>query len=815
MKQGTEILAPAGSMDSLKAAVAAGADAVYTGGSMFGARAYADNFGETELLQAIDYTHLHRKKLYLTVNTLLKEQEISEKLYDYLLPYYKQGLDAVIVQDVGVLRFVKEYFPGLPVHASTQMTITGIDGARLLEAEGAERVVTARELQLDEIRKIAGETNLEIESFVHGALCYCYSGQCLFSSFLGGRSGNRGQCAQPCRLKYRAEGEKKEQHLLSLKDICTLELIPELIESGIYSFKIEGRMKKPEYVAGVTAMYRKYTDLYYSLKDTCPSGDNPAVFAKDRYRVAEADREMLLDLYNRGGFHSGYYHTRNGRDMVALHRPNHAGVPAVKLEQKNGRQWSGRALTELHPQDVLELPAARGQEKSANYTCGFYAAKGDKVQLALSAGCPIKPGMILNRTRNESLIQLLKAQYVDRKIKEKLNGKFTLSTEDFATLSIGCGDAEVTVRGERAQEALNQPMDAQRIKKQLEKTGNTKFEFEKLEIEIKGRPFLPLQSLNELRREALEQIEKAITEAYRRKEPDCKYAAPYSDRAEDKAENAGTRRVPEIYASCETWEQLEALLQSEQVFRIYADCSILPAIWKNQDMQKMTAQTHKCGKEIYLGMPYIFRERTRQQYAQGWDQIMKAGFDGILVRNHESFQFLLERGFAKPIITDYNLYQFNRWAKAFWHDKGVHQLAAPLELNAGELMELGVSDSEVAVYGYVPMMVSAGCVKKTLGKCQKEPGVTRITDRYKKEFPVKMYCDYCYNVIYNYAPVYLGDKLEEVYALQPRAVRLGFTVEERDEVRRVLEFFEKAGQGQSAEYTGGEFTRGHFKRGIK
>ena len=260
MKREIEILAPAGSYESLKAAIAAGADAVYVGGNRFGARAYANNFSEEELLEAIDYVHLHGKKIYLTVNTLLKEKELERELYSYLLPYYRQGLDAVIVQDPGVLRFVREYFPSLPIHASTQMTITGADGARFMEEQGVERIVTARELSLQEIKEISEKTSLEIESFVHGALCYCYSGQCLYSSLLGGRSGNRGQCAQPCRLPYKVDG--KTSYVMSLKDLCTVEFIPDLAEAGIYSFKIEGRMKKPEYVAAVTSIYRKYADLY-------------------------------------------------------------------------------------------------------------------------------------------------------------------------------------------------------------------------------------------------------------------------------------------------------------------------------------------------------------------------------------------------------------------------------------------------------------------------------------------------------------------------------------------------------------------------
>ena len=293
MTKRVEILSPAGSYDSLKAAIAAGADAVYVGGSRFGARAYANNLQEDQLLEAIDYVHLHGKKIYLTINTLLKDRELRQELYAYLLPYYKQGIDAVIVQDIGVLQYVREQFPDLPIHASTQMTITNVLGAKFLEDLGVERVVTARELQLSEIAEISKNSKLEIESFVHGALCYCYSGQCLYSSLIGGRSGNRGQCAQPCRLPYKLKGEKENQYVLSLKDICTLDYIPELVEAGIYSFKIEGRMKKPEYVALVTAMYRKYVDLYLDK-------------GKDAFHVEAKDREMLMDLYNRGGFHGGY-----------------------------------------------------------------------------------------------------------------------------------------------------------------------------------------------------------------------------------------------------------------------------------------------------------------------------------------------------------------------------------------------------------------------------------------------------------------------------------------------------------------------------
>ena len=260
-KRDVEILSPAGSLESARAAVCAGADAIYTGGVKFGARAYADNPEEEELLRLIDYAHLHGRKIYMTVNTLLKQAELEE-LYGYLLPYYRQGIDAVIVQDIGVMQHIRRHFPGLPLHVSTQAAVTNALGAELYGRWGAERIVPARELSLAEVRDMKEKTGLEIECFVHGAMCYSYSGQCLLSSMIGGRSGNRGQCAQPCRLPYSVDGSRPKD-ILSLKDLCTIDLLPELLKAGIDSFKIEGRMKQPEYVYTVTSIYRKYADLYF------------------------------------------------------------------------------------------------------------------------------------------------------------------------------------------------------------------------------------------------------------------------------------------------------------------------------------------------------------------------------------------------------------------------------------------------------------------------------------------------------------------------------------------------------------------------
>ena len=804
MKDRVEILAPAGSMECLKAAIAAGADAVYTGGALFGARAYAHNLTEEELLEAIDYVHLHGRRLYLTVNTLIKDREMEKQMYDYLLPYYRQGLDAVIVQDIGLFRFIRKHFPDLPIHASTQMTLTGVEGAKFLEKEGAQRIVTSRELSMAEVKKIADETELEIESFVHGALCYCYSGQCLFSSFIGGRSGNRGQCAQPCRLLYRTPEAKRPQYLLSLKDICTLELIPEMIESGIYSFKIEGRMKKPEYAAAVAFQYRKYADLYLKYYEECPAEEDPAAYAMKKYRVREEDRQMLLDLYNRGGFHTGYYHTQNGREMISLNRPNHAGVPAVKVLAKKGRNVTAKALTDLYPQDIIELPMRKGREKADNYTCKDAVRKGMNVQIPVFADTPFKRDEIWMRTRNSTLIDTLREEFVNGKIKERICGTFRLYPQEKATLTVKCRDAEITVAGEKAQEALSQPMSRERIEKQLRKTGNTEFEFSFLKAEIGEKVFLPMQSLNELRREALETLEKVICEKYRR-------SGEVKDPEEDKTELSMEEEVLSGWtASVRTAEQMEVILEEEAIGRIYVDCTMFPRIWEKDSYVEWITKVHVAGKEIYLVMPYIFRERTRKQYEAAYNRIFGAGWDGILIANYESFAFLKEHGYTGRIMTDYNLYEFNQESRKFWKEKGVFEFTAPVELTERELQDLRVKDGEVIVYGYLPMMISAGCIQKTTRGCLKKSGQTTITDRYRNPFVVKNECDYCYNILYNYVPLYLGDRMEEVYQIGPGRIRLMFTTERQQEVRQILSaYFE------GKELPEGTYTRGHWKRGIK
>ena len=705
-----EVLAPAGSFETMKAAVAAGADAVYAGGSRFGARAYAQNFTEEELLEAIDYVHLRGKKLYLTVNTLVKEKEFRD-LYSYLLPYYKRGLDAVIVQDAGVMQYVKEQFPGLGIHASTQMTITNVLAAAHLEELGVERVVPARELSLGEIRKISEETGLEIECFVHGALCYCYSGQCLLSSMIGGRSGNRGQCAQPCRLPYKVGDSRTPVDIMSLKDLCTIEHIPDLIEAGITSFKIEGRMKQPSYVATVTAMYRKYTDLY--LKNG-PKG----------FRVSRKDMEALKQAYQRRGYCDGYYYRHNGKEMISFERP-----------------------------------------------------------------------------KKETEAQ---AEVTETASQEKINGKLIISPGECVKMELVYKDIFVEIEGPEAQEAQKQPVTEERLRKQMLKTGNTPFVFERLDICLNGNVFLPIQSLNEVRRQGLSLLENQIIQKYRRETPkELKQVESWKKQTDFVCER-------ELSVSVETKEQFFAAASHPEVRRIYVEDTIFSEI-----PEKMILQVKESGKQVYFAMARIFRTEAEQGYQRKIARILELA-DGMLVRNMESILYLRKQGYQGSVAADAGIYQWNKRAKNYWSKYGLEFGTAPVELNYRELQELDVSDMEVIVYGYLPVMVSAGCIRKNTSGCTKKSGQMTLTDRYQKQFTVKNDCNYCYNIIYNTSPLVLLGQQEEMDRLGIRRFRLSFTTEDAGQTCRILDLYaDEYLRGREVVIPEMEYTRGHFKRGVK
>lgn len=819
MRGKPEILAPAGSIESLRGAIAAGADAVYIGGSRFGARAYADNPEQDMLLSAIDYVHSKDRRIYLTVNTLLKEQELTKELYPFLEKYYRAGVDAVIVQDVGVLHFLASHFPELPVHASTQMTLVSADGAKQLSGYPVTRLVPARELSLEEIRTLRENTTLEIEAFVHGALCYCYSGQCLFSSMIGGRSGNRGRCAQPCRMAYTVseDGRKRAESLyaLSPKDLCTLDRIPELVQAGIDSFKIEGRMKRPEYTAGVTAAYRMLTDLYYEYGE-----EEFYRYLEKHPKVLEEQIDRVADLYNRGGFTKGYYVQYHGKQMMSMERPNHTGTKVGEVVQGKGIRAKIRLEKPLNPQDVLEIRDPSGEVYEFTAGKAGIEEKTGWYETNVKKGFPIQPGQPVYRTKNESLLNELKENYVEGQVQLPVKAEFKAIPGETAVLTVrltahgksslipgtdlqNIREVSITVTGDEVMTAQNQPVTAEKIREQLNKTGESEFFFEELEVTVGENTFLPMGKIKELRRIAFEKLREEILKGYRREKVD------FSDAAK-----AGTEekvvKTPEVIVLVSNEEQCRVAMADNRITAVYVDMA-----GRNPELAfDLCREVKETGKKVFFVLPHIFRKKEKEKYLSYVERMTERVMDGFLAKSLEELQFLQETGLTQKfeIRLNYNLYVFQQEAKQFFREKGYHRFTAPVELNEEELKQLGVEDCEFILYGRLPLMVSAQCVRDNVLRCsagKKTEGIV-LTDRMGAEFPVRQECAYCYNVIYNSACFsLLGTGVEKSFS--PAGWRLDFTFETPEQMEEVLNAF----------YTGiacpgkGPFTKGHFKRGIE
>lgn len=719
-----ELLSPAGSYEALKAAINAGADAVYLGGQMFGARAYANNLSNEDLLHAIDYTHLYGKKLYLTLNTLLKDNEINNSLYDYLSPLYHQGLDAVIVQDMGVINFVKRNFPDLPIHGSTQMCVTGVDGAKVLQETGLTRVVTARELSLEEIRLIKENTTIEIESFIHGALCYCYSGQCLLSSMLGGRSGNRGRCAQPCRLPYQVLHNEKliskeqEQYILSPKDMCTIEILPEIVKSGVYSLKIEGRMKSSEYCAGVTSIYRMYIDKL--LKN-----------GASNYHVNKNDIKNLLNIYNRSGTTKGYYLQHNAKEMITLN----------------------------------------------------------------------KPGYVSN---NDEFIEEIKEKFINKNTHIKLTCQINLIKNEPILITVNHNDISISVKGNIPLEAVNKPLSKEMVMKQISKTGGSPFQFEEIQINLDDGIFITVQDLNQLRRTAIENITIELLKQYKREKHISK---------ENLNSNIKNTAQDDIKLNCmvDQLDQFYLLLEKKEVSTLYVNYECMDLY--NVEIYAQAA--HHKNKKLYLALPQIFRHNAVELFNKCIDKINQSTLDGFLIRNIDEYGYFSKKS-TKEMIFDHSMYTMNNEAKSKYLDMGANYLTIPLELNFRELKNRGCARDELIVYGYLPLMVSAGCVKKTLNNCNHKTEVIQLNDRYNKRFMVKNSCNLCYNTIYNSQPLSLLGVYEQIKELNVFSIRLNFTIEEPKQINSIIESFINVFIRGNHEYNEIEnFTRGHFKRGVE
>ena len=746
-----ELLAPAGSLKTLKAVIHAGADAVYLGGSMFGARAYANNFNEEELLEAIRFGHIHGRKIILAVNTLLKEYELGQ-LYDYLHPYYEAGLDAVIVQDMGVMEFIKTHFPNLPIHTSTQMTITNVEGARLLKEQGVERVVTAREMSLEEIQRIHDEVGVELESFIHGALCYCYSGQCLFSSMIGGRSGNRGRCAQPCRLSYEVlQGEKSltghhATPILSLKDMCTLPFLYELADHGVYSFKIEGRMKTPEYAAGVVSIYRKYMDSYLD---------------GSRIPVEKKDIRALLELGNRGGFTNGYYYHHNDSDMLSGESASHNKSEGV-LQDNIRREYVDTELKEKIKGKLIlnkECPA----KIEVQYGKIKVSYQGDMVLVAQNR--PLTKEVV-----TEKVTKTGNTPFVFENLEVTMDDDIFMPVNQLNQLRRGALEA--------LEEALLKPYE--RTLPELVETSSAETDRQTTGNAIKEKQ-ISGQSLSQT---SGQQSAGSSTEV-----------RVLIEDAEQLPAVLKADFVDTVYLDCMLYTRENLIRKlSEDIDRVHASGKkafyVFPFIFRQQTS--------------------LFYEKIMPELKKlPLDGIMVRSLDEIAFIKewgNENWQ----------MVSDSNLYTYSNEAAEYFYRLGMIQDTIPVELNRKEILRRENSRSEMIIYGRLPLMITAQCIHKNTLGCMHQHKVLNLKDRYSVHFPVKNFCSECYNVIYNSLPVCLFKEDVTVKKIAPAVVRLSFTTETEEETEQILtiygDIYKNGGiLGQMPM----ECTNGHFKRGVE
>lgn len=799
MGKRVELLAPCGSYESFLAAVNAGADAVYLGGREFGARAYAENFSEEELVSAIRQAHLFGVKVYLTVNTLVKEREFS-RMYGYIQPLYEAGLDGVIVQDMGVLGFLKEYFPDLKFHASTQMTITGIYGASYLKEAGCERIVPARELSLEEIKYIKEKVPVEIEAFIHGAMCYCYSGQCLMSSMIGGRSGNRGRCAGPCRLPYKTAG--KDGYFLSLKDMNTLEHIPELIEAGIDSFKIEGRMKKPEYVAGVVSVYRKYIDKYYEHISVKGSAIDPG------------DKRLLADLYIRSETGSGYYFRGRGQEMLTLRKPGYNEAdPAL--------------LKDLRETYIRELP-----KKTVN------------IRMKCRAGEPL---------------------YIEGRLSDSLSDSSSDSREkaEICVSVSGPAAENAQKRSVSEEEIIGQlvktggtPFTVEKCEVEL---GENTF------VPVKWIKQLRRELLQQIYAAyGVRDAEDGRLHASADKVMDAVYGEqdtagqPKSEKLQEKPEVDGWEECenPEnksvacdLKIMIQTREQFEAVISAMEKAegKRTAAADINETLVIDADLLLEDAEIRKrlCSKKVNWGIkcPVVFR-KSDEAFLKRLQAVIEEGKPDVLYCGTvDVLAWVKSISWRGRIAGEASLYAWNREAVSFWK-KELDSISIPLELDSNEIRELctaageacvkeeekiphpedsadtgdnedsegsegnGVNADradtadnaerplrrgklEASVYGRTPFMVSANCIKLSSGQCDKNrKRYTELTDRMGNIFPVYTNCDHCYNIIYNCLPTSYHESLWMLLQDGIRSFRIEFTTEDGDAAGEVLKTFQ-------------------------
>ena len=800
MNKGIELLAPVGSWEALEAAVQNGADAVYLGGKLFNARHYASNFSDDELREAVSYAHLRKVRVFVTVNILLDDSEIEEAL-DYTKFLYDIGVDAIIVQDLGFASLVKEIVPQLELHASTQMTINNLQGAVHLKKMGFARAVLAREVPADEIKYISENCDIELEVFVHGALCYSYSGQCLMSSLIGGRSGNRGTCAQPCRMQYSVVDEKNnllnnwdKGHFLSARDLNTLDEVEKLVDLGIKSFKIEGRMKRAEYVASVTSAYRRAID-------------------EGSQSVSYKAREDIKQIFNRG-FTKGLTFDDFGKSFVTLERPDNRGITVGTVLDSGKKGTTLQMKSKISKGDGLEWKSKDGT------TSGLKSPKdiGINEKLVLQRVFDALVGSEVNRTSSVELLEEMRGTYSNDTKKLPISMEMSIFIGSLPKLRV-CSDVlSIEVEGEKhVQPATNAPLKKAKVEEQLLKLGDTPFYSESISIGLEEGAFLPVKDINELRRRAVGQIQEMILSSNKKI---TLGEIAYSN-AKKEALKLTKKKISPFSLSIRVSDQKQLeQLNLSKANRVYL------AFYDNLPENLKWLKDH--GIETYLWTDrLLYRkdlDRIGKLIKDNYDQI-----DGVSVSNIGSVEYF--KNFGKSMHGDFGLNAFNPYTLDYLEGQGLDSQTMSVELNLGQigaiLQKVG-GKKEAIVYGYLPSMIAKNCPMAVIKGCKddSECGSCRfakgfkLRDRMGKDFAMSRGDGF--TTIYNAVPVMVPESLTSIRDKGISLFRLDFTIEK--DIKEIQSIYYDYLNGHITKIEVEEFmkfyklsneiTNGHYFRGV-
>ncbi|MCC5910506.1 MAG: U32 family peptidase [Clostridiaceae bacterium] len=815
-----ELLAPAGSFEALKAAVQNGADAIYLGGMLFSARAYASNFDEEILEKAVEYAHIRGVKVYVTVNTLIKDMEIIH-LLPYLKFLYEIGIDAVILQDLGVVKIVKDIFPDFPIHCSTQMTLHNSQGVEVLKKAGVERTVLARELSLKEIKAIYQSTGMELEVFVHGALCYGYSGQCLMSSFIGGRSGNRGRCAQPCRKQYELvsldEGSTHQEKAfyISMRDLNTLEDIGKIIESGVTSFKIEGRMKKPQYVAAIVKAYRKAIDQYIKAKTKL---------------VDEEIHKEVTQVFNRK-FTKGYILNSHKDQILNIQKPNNRGLLLGVVEEYNNhnKTFTLQLLDDIQQGDGIEVAnQAEGIGGIANKIyknnkLTHEAKKGEKVEIKLIGR--IEKGAKVYKTLDMQLMKRLEVTYNYHEENKKVNiyGEVTLKVNEPMELCVWDEDGNTVCRKSDVlvEQARKVALSEEKVSESMKKLGNTPFEMHYVNCHVEQDISIPIAIVNRLRRDTVEDLIKVRKNKSKRSFQNTVQMNLFiEDLSSKKMKANDSNLTPKISVKVDTINQLDAVL-TERVDRIYY------GNLKNLDRAVELCRHKKV--QIFFRCPSIIKDHELQLLQ---DKVKDFSLDGVLAGDLAMVQFTKEH-LNIPVIGDMSLNTMNSKAIAFLKELGADGITLSPELDLRNIKGIQGQEKsfvEIIIYGKLLAMVAETCpliesnqCNHPCEKCRKSPYTYQwgLKDDKNISFPFSK--DYLgRTIILNSKPIYMLDKMQDIYTTNIKNYRLEFTDESPEDVVKVTKAYVTSIKNsidnnnivESNSVGIDEFTRGHFYRGV-